>query len=245
MRIKFTPTVSRKPGLLQVLSGRKVDLLNLTPDQIFIEDIAWGLGRTLRYGGHIRQDYTVGHHSVIMSYLVPERFALEALLHDAAEAYMGDIIWPVKALFPVVESFENMIALKIMDKFECPVAATSQGYVKSSCVADADLKMLEHESYSLGRGGTFLREVETWWLYAATEKHEQYWYAAQYAFLERFDELTGSNTCDIPELTKLWFPDEVPPEDDHVQEEVDFSDLESGGQLGLPFDGEGANDEKE
>jgi hypothetical protein len=140
---------------------------------------------------------------------------------------MGDIIWPVKALFPVVEAFENMICLKIMDKFGVPVAATSNGYVKSGVVADADLQMLEHESWSFDRGGNFLQNVENVWLHAAHE-HDQYWYAAQYAFLERFDQLTGSSTLDIAELTRLWFPDEVPPEEEYeqIQEVIQFDDLE-------------------
>jgi hypothetical protein len=227
--------VLRQPGLLQVLSGRKVDLLALTEDQIFIEDIAWGLGRTLRYGGHIKQDYTVAHHCVIMSYLVPESFALEALLHDAAESYMGDIIWPVKAMFPVVESFENQIMLKIMDRFEVPVAATNGGYVKSGYVADADIAMLEHESWSFGRGGTFLPEVENKWL-AAAMAHESYWYAGQYAYLERFDQLMGTNHCDLEALTRLWFPEEAEElkameeeakDAEPEQLEIEFKDLET------------------
>lgn len=208
----------REAGKIRMLSGNLIDLRNLHDNDITIEDIAWGLGRTLRYGGHIREDYTVAHHSIIMSYLVPEEYALEALLHDAAEAYVGDIIWPVKALFPEVEAFENMLANKILQRFgskthtqELFTLAGGDGegdtvwiYKKSVPVADADYAMLQHECYGFGRPGVFNDEAERAWLTAARE-HEQWWFAPTYAFLERFDQLTGANALDLQNLEKLWF----------------------------------------
>jgi len=212
----------RAPGKIRVLSGRVLDLRNLQPEDIYIEDIAWGLGRTLRYGGHIREDYTVAHHSIIMSYLVAPEYALEALLHDAAEAYIGDIIWPVKTLFPAIEKFENMLALKIMQKFDVKthgtdllytdagypeVSAPIPLYVKSGACESADQLMLQHECFGFGRPGTFIREVEDAWMKAVTE-HEMWWHAPTYAFLERYDWLTGMNVLDLDALSKLWFADD-------------------------------------
>lgn len=209
----------RVPGIMTCISGKKLDLQNCTEDDIDITDIAWGLGRTLRYAGHIREDYTVAHHSVVMSYAVPQEFALEALLHDAAEGYMGDIIWPLKTLFPEISEFENVLLTKIMRKFEVPTSCFHKGqYRMSKTVKDMDVRMMEHECFDQGiRPGIFNQDIENSWLIAANQ-HAQFWYAAQYAFLERFDELTDSKTCDLGELTKVWFPDEAKREKTKAEE---------------------------
>ena len=208
--------LERVPGVIHTIGQNRIDLQNFTLGDVDISDIAWGLGRTLRYGGHIREDWTVAHHSVVMSYVVPETHALEALLHDAAEAYIGDIIWPVKAMFPEIEEFENSLTLTVMDAFEVNTAFNvarngAHTYKKSPAVAQADKRMLEHECYVMSRGGTFHQDTEDAWNKAA-EIHIDWWWASQYAFLERFDELTGSNHfSDIgitDELSEKWFPGE-------------------------------------
>lgn len=201
----------RVPGLVRTLAGRSVDLEKMAEGHdgdIDIRDIAWGLGRTLRYGGHIREDYTVAMHSIVMSYIVPEEYALEGLLHDAAEGYIGDIIWPVKALFPEIERFEGKLLHTIMGAFAVPHETDIYGaYIKSPPIEQADGDLLAHESFEFCRPGTYMREVEQAWLRAALE-HEQWWHASTYAFLERFDQLTGEHTLDVDELTKLWFPND-------------------------------------
>jgi hypothetical protein len=229
--------VKKEPGLIHTISGREINLLTFNADDVDITDIAWGLGRTLRYGGHIREDWSVAHHSVVMSYLVPKKFAMEALLHDAAEAYIGDIIWPVKALFPDIELFENERTLIVMDAFKVPVQVRQERhgavfYEKSPIVAEADRMMLEHECISMDRGGTFIPEVEDAWM-RAIDNHAEYWYAAQYAFLQRYEELTGTQGTyftdekDVAaisdELMKLWFPAELELKEEAAKETKDDS----------------------
>lgn len=212
----------REPGIIRVLSGRLLDLRRLSEEDIFIEDIAWGLGRTLRYGGHILENYTVAMHSIVASYYVPEEYALEALLHDAAESYVGDIIWPVKALFPELEAFENMLALKIMKRFgvntqsEKFTLAGGDGegddvdiYKKSPIIESIDRKLFQHECFSFGRPGRYDPKVEAAWRMAGIT-HEPWWHESTYAFLERFYQLTEGEeeltTDRLEYLTKLWFP---------------------------------------
>lgn len=246
----------RTPGVIRVMSGRLLDLRNLEEDDIFIEDIAWGLGRTLRYGGHIRQNYTVAMHSVVASYYVPEEYALEALLHDAAEGYIGDIIWPVKALFPSIEAWENWLALKIMKRFGVKTAQSERWtldagdgegntvdiYKKSPVIEQVDRKLLQHECFSFGRPGVYDADIEKAWRTAGLA-HEPWWHESTYAFLERFYQLTEGETDLTTErleyLTKLWFPNDtysetVVAEAEHALRELEDEQIEQVKKSLLP-----------
>ena len=77
-------------------SGKRFYLLDPRPEDVCIEDIASALAKQCRYNGHCEGFYSVAEHSVLVSLLAPPRLALEALLHDAAEAYIGDIVAPLK-----------------------------------------------------------------------------------------------------------------------------------------------------
>ncbi len=92
-------------------SGRQFYPLAPTPDQVDIEDIAHGLAYQCRFNGQTRYFYSVAQHSLIVADLVPKRLRLAALLHDAAEAYMGDMVKPLKQLFPMFSDIEA----KVMD----------------------------------------------------------------------------------------------------------------------------------
>ena len=86
---------------IQTFTGRAFDLSNPQPEQVCIEDIAHALANCCRYAGHSRWHYSVAQHSLLVAEIVaatdPE-LALTALLHDAAEAYIGDWSSPLKAL---------------------------------------------------------------------------------------------------------------------------------------------------
>lgn len=101
-------------------SGKMVDLYQPDPDTIDFADIAMALGRLNRYNGHTTRPYTVAEHSIRMSYLVPEEDAVWALVHDAAEAYIGDIISPVKRLCPELYVMERALLDVICDKLGLP-----------------------------------------------------------------------------------------------------------------------------
>ncbi|RLL72416.1 HD family hydrolase [Paenirhodobacter hankyongi] len=90
----------------RMLSGRRLDLLDPTPVDIEIEDIAHGLAFVARWNGQTRGDfpYSVAEHSLLVEQIfdrqnpgVGARWQLAALLHDAPEYVLGDMISPVKA----------------------------------------------------------------------------------------------------------------------------------------------------
>lgn len=85
-------------GVFNTASGKLVNIENPTVDMIDIEDIAIGLSNYCRFGGQILLNYNVGQHSVLASFLAPPHLKKVALLHDAAEAYLGDVIKPVKVI---------------------------------------------------------------------------------------------------------------------------------------------------
>lgn len=88
-----------KPGAIQTWKRHRVDPLDLKPEDIDIEDIAHALARQCRYNGHTGGHLSVARHSIwVADHLEPqgEYLQLWGLLHDAAEAYLGDLVRPLK-----------------------------------------------------------------------------------------------------------------------------------------------------
>jgi uncharacterized protein len=114
------------PGpYLQTVSGRWVNPIDPDPQQFDIEDIARALGNLCRFGGHCRVFYSVAQHSVIVSELVEQRGGdvedvFAALMHDASEAYLGDMPHPLKhrsALGAVFKEAEDHLEAALREHF--------------------------------------------------------------------------------------------------------------------------------
>ncbi|WP_375619402.1 MULTISPECIES: YfbR-like 5'-deoxynucleotidase [unclassified Bartonella] len=115
----------------RMLSGRRLDLLNPSPFDVEIEDIAHGLSRVARWNGQTRGEhaYSVAQHSLLVEQIFQKLFpqsgrneCLYALLHDAPEYVIGDMISPFKAVIgKQYERIEKGIQDAIHMRFSLPV----------------------------------------------------------------------------------------------------------------------------
>lgn len=92
--------------------------LDARPEDIFIEDIAAALSMICRFGGHTTQFYSVAQHSVLVSHIVPEELQFQALMHDATEAYVGDMVRPLKRSMPEYRAAEDRLWIVICERFK-------------------------------------------------------------------------------------------------------------------------------
>lgn len=110
------PEIIEKSWVI-TLSGKRFNILKPDPEAVKIEDIACSLARQARFNGHTRFFYSVGQHSVLGAGVAPTKdIALQMLFHDATEAYIGDLVSPVKALCPDFELIESRIHWAISQK---------------------------------------------------------------------------------------------------------------------------------
>jgi 5'-deoxynucleotidase YfbR-like HD superfamily hydrolase len=174
---------------IQTLSGKHIDFQNIHPDDIVIEDIATALSNCCRFAGHLPEFYSVAQHSVLTSLLVAPEFALEALLHDAQEAYVCDIPSPLKRLLPDYRQIENYVESVIRRKFGLPEAM-------SLPVKYADLIMLETERHELDiHDGTTWPILEGIVPASDFQIHPLRPGQAYNIFMKRFNELAVEAAC--------------------------------------------------
>ncbi|WP_245269581.1 hypothetical protein [Allorhizobium undicola] len=113
---------NRQGNWMQTFTGRKFWPIDPRPEDVCIEDIAHALAMTCRYGGHCNFFYSVAEHSVLISHQVRDEDALWGLLHDAAEAYISDIIRPAKPFLTNYKLLENNLMSAICERFNLPLA---------------------------------------------------------------------------------------------------------------------------
>src|SRR3989344_3806442 len=113
---------------MQTFTGRRFYPLDPRPEDVCVEDIAHALSLVCRFGGHVRFHYSVAQHSLYVSNHVDDHGAggqdvLIALLHDAAEAYIGDVVWPLKQATEMLgyRVVEERVERAVFERFGLPL----------------------------------------------------------------------------------------------------------------------------
>jgi hypothetical protein len=187
-----------KDRWMQTFTGRCLDPINMESDDVCIEDIAHALSMQCRFAGHCTDFYSVAEHSVRVSVLLQQERhdamgCMLALLHDAAETYLPDIVRPIKPWVamngvPIAE-IEQMVLDTIFDAFN--VGAGTSEYLQGTdlmrYVKNADLVVLATEARDL------MSKPDRQWGALPEPVSEKIvpwpWEEARSAFLTRFNEL--------------------------------------------------------
>ncbi|MEP2103059.1 MAG: YfbR-like 5'-deoxynucleotidase [Parasphingorhabdus sp.] len=138
---------------IMLASGALFDFLEPEASDFTLNDIAHGLGRVCRFAGQSSSFYSVAEHCFHVARLVPVEHARAALLHDASEAFLGDVTRPLKSLLPdykkIEERVEDAIAKRFLPGFntEAPREMFRHPLIKQAdiamCVAEAKQLMPE------------------------------------------------------------------------------------------------------
>jgi len=148
----------------RMLSGRRLDLLDPSPLDIEIEDIAHGLARVARWNGQTVGDhaFSVAQHSVVVEEIAAHiqpglapRWRLAALLHDAAEYVIGDMISPFKAALGYdYQSFEARLETAIHVRFGLPARTPTEikALIKQADRASAFFEATQIAGFSHAEG---------------------------------------------------------------------------------------------
>lgn len=122
---------------------KRLHFLDPSPDEIDITDIAHALSQVVRFNGHMQRFYTVAQHSVMLSKICDTHLAKTFLLHDAPEAYMGDMATPLKVLLPNYEVIENNLCRAIFETFDVNYELMDEIHELDyrACVTEAELML--------------------------------------------------------------------------------------------------------
>jgi hypothetical protein len=170
---------------VQTFTGKRFTPLAPRASDVDIIDIAHALAMQCRYSGHTRVFASVAEHCVRISRVVPPEDALWGLLHDAAEAYVGDLAHPLKSHMPAFARTEDGLHAVVAERFglSLPLPASVQ---------EADVRMLATEVRDL-----MAEPPEPWaHMLAGVEPYEDVirpwcWEEAEQRYLTRWRYLTG------------------------------------------------------
>lgn len=173
-------------GCFRTITGIKFNILNPISDMIMPEDIARGLAHKPHFSGFSPQFFSIAEHSLIVCEFYemcnPGDYLgqLQALLHDASEAYIGDMIKPIKNLLPNFVLIENKIQNTIYTKYNIdPDVRKAKVKEIDNHIQDIEADAFYHYDYldDLKKNVT-----DKWIKYLSPTE-------AYYAFWEKFNEL--------------------------------------------------------
>jgi hypothetical protein len=160
---------------IMLASGRLFDFLDPHGSEFTIEDVAQGLSLICRYTGQCRDFYSVAEHSLLVSDVAAD-YKYEALLHDAAEAFIGDVTRPLKQLLPEYKRIEAAVEDAVTERFRLNRKA-------------ADLRVLAAEQIQVMAPGTADWAAEAGIVPAPVTVQFLSPEVARRSFLERYERL--------------------------------------------------------
>lgn len=131
--------------VIRTLSGLAVDVTNPKPHMFDINDIAHSLSQQCRFGGHLKEFYSVAQHCYHTSRLVTKQNALAALMHDAAEYVLLDMPSPIKKHLTNYKELEHGVLMAMALKF-----GFKYPFEPEVKVADDKMLHLEHKNLVVG-----------------------------------------------------------------------------------------------
>jgi hypothetical protein len=140
---------------IRVQSGRAINFATFDVQDVDLGDIAHALANINRFTGHTLRPYSVAEHCVRGSYLVWPEFALEWMLHDAQEAYLGDVSSPLKSMIgSSYAALEKKFAGVIAERYRLVTGEAAKAEVKR---VDALMLRCEMSALLPGNSGVFAR----------------------------------------------------------------------------------------
>ncbi len=138
-------------NFIRTVTGHQIDFLEPDPAQITVEDIAHNLAMQCRFVGGVKRFYSVAEHSLNVSALCEARGEdpLWGLFHDAAEAYIGDVSSPLKAMLPDYKKIENRLMKVIAARFNLDQGLQFGAGTTPLGVKQADIACLNIEGAEL------------------------------------------------------------------------------------------------
>lgn len=151
----------------QTYQGFKFHVIDPHIGDVDIDDIAHALSFTCRYGGHCREFYSVAQHSIYVEQMLSERWpdtpllSLQGLLHDAAEAYVGDMKRPIKDHMPTFQAIESNVNKVIHEALGVPLP--SEHWERLIKYADNAVLMAERRDIMNHFNQDWDIKEEPWW----------------------------------------------------------------------------------
>jgi 5'-deoxynucleotidase YfbR-like HD superfamily hydrolase len=172
---------------IQTASGLKFPLLEIDRNAILIEDIAHALSMLCRFNAQCLKFYSVAEHSVHVSHEIAPELALVGLMHDAAEAYIGDVPSPLKKHLTQFQVIEERLIAAIAKRYG--FAMPEDGSDDARELKRADVQLLVDEKAAI-----MAQEPEAWPSNAPPLKNSdriKCWSSeiAKARFMARFEEL--------------------------------------------------------
>lgn len=179
---------SRAGNWIQTHSGRQYYPQDPRISDVLIDDIAHALSMQCRFVGQCNRFYSVAEHSVHVSRLVPPEHQLAGLLHDATEAYLGDISRPLKLILPEYKKLEDQNWFVIAAAFGLDPELPEVVHEADATMVFVERRVLFSHRIDAEDWGHGLKEPATLpdvGLMGWTQGH------AKRAFYDRFHEITS------------------------------------------------------